>query len=690
MADELNFQIPKQGFDSYLYGIIPDDQAVLAGAFSVSMQQVRNIDKVTVPQFAKVAYSMESTVGLPLTNGTDIPTDTPLLTEAKVKTSLGSGVYGSYTTSNFFGAMSGLPYPWQALYEAITNIQTQKLINIYQELFLAVTWQQATIKLVQPYWYEIAIPYVPPTVSPNPPNPAHLLPEQIPNPAYNPALPPGPGNEPTIPNPDYSPIPYVNGSTGAETECPTYYSDAGQRQYYDWYYSLAITQYDGSGGYGRGTAPKPSVTISPNNVLASVQTIMGTNPNDCSSVNRKSYGRITTVINNGGRYKWLALDPQTNWVDKSGQDTCGNPPTPPIIPPRDFAWVQANIPKETITIEHPPIASLPVQVNGSKSTNGVNTPGDVWADPTLFPGPYVISGYPAGLQTLGTAFWPNPGNAVVQGYIDQANEEIQSIRTRTAQGFQQSSVLNTLWNITGIALKHEQRARYIAMAPVPVPWDVRTASYPTALYNLVDSIPEFATQTEPHMATQTLEHISNILTTGGQSTIAMMRQERNQDRLAEVGIELDNNMSDRLDIDLEKRLMSNGTLPGAVEGIESPDGNIYTIPAWPENTNPIAYWDCDENALRIVTGLKGGSVLPILEGAGCPIVNPEVPAGEGPLSPESSIDPAVDPVNIFVVEQPLPPEINTDFTGTTLKPSTYDVNDAIDKVIECNCTCWVN
>jgi hypothetical protein len=186
------------------------------------------------------------------------------------------------------------------------------------------------------------------------------------------------------------------------------------------------------------------------------------------------------------------------------------------------------------------------------------------------------------------------------------------------------------------------------------------------------------------MATQTLEHISNILTTGGQSTIAMMRQERNQDRLAEVGIELDNNMSDRLDINLEKRLMSNGTLPGAVEGIEAPDGNIYTVPAWPENTNPIAYWDCDANALRIVTGLKEGTVLPILEGDGCPIVNPEVPVGPGPL-PETE-----NPVNLFIVEEPLPPEVNTDYTGTTLKPGTYDVNDAIDKVIECNCTCWVN
>ena len=121
MADELNFQIPQQGYDSYLYGIIPDDQAVLAGAFSTSMQQIRNLDKISIEDFAKVAFSIESTVGLPLTAGTDIPTDTPLSTAAKIKTALGSGIYGTFTMSNFYGAMSGLPYPWQNWHQQSEN-----------------------------------------------------------------------------------------------------------------------------------------------------------------------------------------------------------------------------------------------------------------------------------------------------------------------------------------------------------------------------------------------------------------------------------------------------------------------------------------------------------------------------------------------------------------------------------------
>jgi hypothetical protein len=521
MADELNFQIPQQGFDSYLYGIIPDDQAVLAGAFSVSMQQVRNIDKVDAKQFAKIAYNMESTVGLPLVGGTDIPTDTPLSTAAKIKTALGSGVYGTYTTSNFFGAMSGLPYPWANLYDKIVELQTDTLKTIYQNLYLAVQWEQATAT-----------------------------------------------------------VQYSSYDDGFGT---TYYHVEG------------VTISDQGGGYLRENAAPPTITINGGSG-ATATLIMGTDVDSVGSNGGGTYGRVLSAT-----------------LTSSGTDT-------------------TTIPTATITAP----------------------PGPGWS----------------GM------------NAVVQGYIDAANNEIQAITTRSAQNFNASNVLNTLWNITGIALKHEQRARYIAMAPVPVPWDSRVSSYPTSLYVMVDGIPEFAAQTEPHMAAQTLEHISDLLSTGGQSIIAMMRQERNQDRLAEVGIELDNNLADRLSVDLTRQLMTNGVLPGAVEGIESPNGNIYTLPAWPEDTNPVAYWDCDESTIRIATGLQDGDIDPLLDGNECPIVNPEVPQGEGPI-PEP-------PINIFVVDNPLPPEINTDYTGTTLKPSTYDINDAIDKVIECNCDCWVN
>lgn len=522
MADELNFQIPQQGYDSYLYGIIPDDQAVLAGAFSTSMQQIRNLDKISLPDFAKVAFSIESTVGLPLTAGTDIPTDTPLSTAAKIKTALGSGVYGTYTTSNFFGAMSGLPYPWVNIYDKIKELETANLRLIYQNLYLAVQWEQAI-------------------------------------------------------------------ATVQSTESP-----AGV------WTVTGITITNPGGGYGRENAPAPTVTINGTPVTVTI----GTNDTDAGSDGNGTYGRITNIALPGG--------------------TFGSPPAITIDPP---------------------------------------------------PGP----GWPA-------------MNSIVQGYIDAANNEIQGITTSSAENFNASNVLNVLWNITGIALKHEQRARYIAMSPVPVPWDNRVASYPTSLYVIVDGIPEFAKQTEPHMAAQTLEHISNLLTTGGQSIVAMMRQERNQDRLAEIGIELDNNLKNSLDDALAKQLLVNGTLCGAVEGIESPDGCIYTLPAWPENVEPYAFWDCTINGLRKVNETTPGNILPLLNGTNCPVVNTEVPIG-----PSEPIDIDIgifidDTGNVpnFAQPDPLPPELDTTYTASPLAPSTFDINDAIDKVIECNCDCWVN
>lgn len=513
MADELNFQIPRQGYDSYLYGIIPDDQAVLAGAFSVSMQQIRNIDKINLPDFAKVAFSMESTVGLPLTGGTDIPTDTPLSTAAKIKTALGSGVYGTFTMSNFFGAMSGLPYPWQTIYEKIIELQTNTLKTIYQNLYLAVKWEQAG---------PVSVAYS--SVSP--------------------------GNFSLNVN---QPLPSGTG-----------------------------------GGYGRDGVLPTNVSVNGGQLSFTV----GTDPNDLAT-----YGKITKVT--------------------------GIPSGTTISP-----------------------------------TISVSTPN------------------PSG------SGWPSM-NAVVQGYINAANNEIQAITTSNAQNFTASTVLNTLWNITGIALKHEQRARYIAIPPVDVPYDNRASDYPTALYTFVDSIPNLGKQTLPHMAAQTLEHISDLRTVGGQSIVAMMRQERNQDRLAEIGIELDNNLKNDLDESLKEQLLVNGTLCGAVEGVESENGCIYTLPAWPENTEPYAYFDGDT---KLIEETVPGNILTLILGVEYPIVNPQVPAGPGDVIGPGLIDNTPN----FQIPDPLPVELDTTYTGTPLLPSTYNVNDAIDKVIECNCDCWVN
>jgi hypothetical protein len=559
MADELNFQIPQQGFDSYLYGIIPDDQAVLAGAFSVSMQQIRNIDKINIQEFAQVAYNIENMAGLPFAGGTNIPTDLQSAVFAKSKTALGSGIYGTWTMSNFFGCMSGLPYPLKNIYDGIKQLETDTLKTIYQNLYLAVTWNPAGTMTVN----------------------------------------------------------YTNDGFGN--------------------YTFQSVSYSQGGGYGRDGNPAPTVSIAG----ATGNFVIGTDPD-----NLNTFGKIIgdTFIASG---------------------TTTSPTTSVAIP---------------------------------------DPPGTNWTNI----------------------------NTEILAYVTAANNEIQSIKTASAQNFEASKILDVCWNITGTALKQEQRARNNFASPVTVPYDRWYNIAPTAFYVFVDSIPDLAKKTEPHQSAQTLEHISNIRNVGGQSVVGLMRESRNQERLAQVGIELDNNIPDRLEVQLQ-RMIFNGPLPKAVDGV-----NGYTIPANPAfecvtggspcdldvtveicAPKPVAFFDPNTQELQEMTGTGAGNISAIVNntslgpfgnGTG-PVVlldgqlppglpPPESACGEPP--PEDLIyTPTADlPVILYPVipigETPplngsnLVPQLNTAYTASTLIPSTYDINDAIDKVIECNCDCWVN
>jgi hypothetical protein len=139
----LNIQAVPQGLGEYLNGILPPDIAVAAGAFSVSMQQIKNITSVPIEKFAQVVNSLETTKDLNV-NGTSVPTDKTLAQQGLALIALGNGPYGTYTMSNFLGCMSGLPYLGIDIDGLIKNAQTTTLSNIYKQLYLAVTWERAT------------------------------------------------------------------------------------------------------------------------------------------------------------------------------------------------------------------------------------------------------------------------------------------------------------------------------------------------------------------------------------------------------------------------------------------------------------------------------------------------------------------------------------------------------------------
>ena len=375
-------QVLVEGFGSYLADILPPDIAVTAGAFGASMQQVKNITQIPIEKFAQVVANMETTQGLDLVNGTNVPTDVTEAQSAYDLVALGTGPYKTFTYSDFYGCMSGLSYNWSQLQTLITDLQTSNLITIYQTL-------------------------------------------------YN------------------------------------------------------------------------------------------------------------TIIAGPG--------------------------------------------------------------------------GDI------------------------PAF-----NIAVQAQIDLANAEIALIRTVRPGA---SVDLNDLYEQFGTQLGNEQLVRNTGLSPLPSPRDASINKYPIPIYSFTDTLPFYGKQTQPNMAAQTLEAISDLTFVAGQSVIAAMREARNQDRLNYVGVPLDNNIPDV--IEDQKEWIANGVLANSV-------------PAFPDNTLPLGYYDPITETYNI-------EAVPVDTG--------------GPLVPGSL---AKSPYQNLI-----PPQLSTLFTSDVLLPAQYNVSDAIEQVIDCNCDCWL-
>lgn len=580
-ADKITIQAPVYGYGSYLSTIVPADIATAAGAFSSAMQQVKNISAVPIEKFAQVVTNLETMVDLN-TNSDDtnlVPTNLPLRTKGRPKIALGSGPQGTYTMSDFFGCMSGVPYNGRSfnsalgdlesglagIYNKLTQLATTKLFNIYHETYLAVTWQRAKISISQPV-YSVNVQ------------------------SYNP--------------------------------------DTGQPRIDNWYYTISFRLTNTGGGYGRGNAPAPIITIAPNNVGASASCTIGTDDKNLPG----NFGRVKELTNVEFGVPYLY---QTTSVMES---SLPSQPAPPA---------------EVITIQAPPIETLPVQSNGSRSIVGQN-----------------VSGYAAsylGTVSEGVWFWPlggySPGmNGPITNYINQANIEIDSINTSNKDSCRR---LNDYWNAIGTQLTIEQQARQAALKPpLDTPRQNFLSVYPSTIFAFVDSIPQYGRNTEPHMSAQTLENISNWDTITGQSIVGMMRENRNQDRLTEIGISLDNNISDQLGKKQQAILITNGILPVSNETTD------VTPPATP------------------VVIIDGTDVVPdrigVIVNDEFIITNPEF--GDSVLD----IGNAEEPGSFAGTEYAnlIPPNLNSWYSSSTLMPSTYTVQDAIDEVVRCNCDCW--
>lgn len=353
----------------------------------------------------------------------------------------------------------------------------------------------------------------------------------------------------------------------------------------------------------------------------------------------------------------------------------------------------------TATIQCPPTATLPVDAAGNISTSGTNT-------------------------SSGTTGWSFM-DAVIQAYITQANTEIDAINKNKRLDCQS---LNDSWNATGAQLTIEQRARQNGFKPpLADPRENYMSFFPTVVYNFVDATAQYAKNTEPHMYSQTIENISNLQTPGGQSAVASMRQQRNQDRLTLLGIPLDNNIQDKLPYEQQKVLIANGRLPTGTTNSNIPSGatvstseSVTETPiATPiqEDANgnvitatPIGIYDPYSDTYLLTDPNYGGQQIPtpldngaaFIPNATRTNINPGtggISTGAlngsgfvpGTIGPNGAVTNGIGTPGSFAgspYTNLIPPELNAWYASNTLYPSTYTVSQAIEEVVRCNCDCW--
>lgn len=128
-----------KNWGTYLDGIIPDKDIIIAcGAFSMAMQQIKNVVNMDPLKLAQVVYELEVVdKGLPLINSTQgIPGNQEYLTEAASKIAFGSGPGGTYRMCDFFGAASGLPYVqyFRLIQPLMQQLMTPALRTIYANM----------------------------------------------------------------------------------------------------------------------------------------------------------------------------------------------------------------------------------------------------------------------------------------------------------------------------------------------------------------------------------------------------------------------------------------------------------------------------------------------------------------------------------------------------------------------------
>jgi hypothetical protein len=177
----------------------------------------------------------------------------------------------------------------------------------------------------------------------------------------------------------------------------------------------------------------------------------------------------------------------------------------------------------------------------------------------------------------------------------------------------------------------------------------------------------------------------------------MLREARNQARLQEAGIPLDNNIENKLTKTQEAELIGNGILPNSVPASNglipyptpAPSTNgtfVDTVPATLStelgNTDPYGYYNpTNERYYNTNNNYLGSGQTNNIGQINVGGVGQLVDIGEA-IEPGSFAGSRYSNL--------ISPELSVIYASDILLPATYSVQEAIDEVIRCNCDCWDN
>ena len=389
------------------------------------------------------------------------------------------------------------------------------------------------------------------------------------------------------------------------------------------------------------------------------------------------------------------------------------------------SW-QLTIP--TATIQCPPTAGLPITSSGAIATGGTNT-------------------------SAGTTGWPQPMNQVLQAYIQQANEEISKILSSnsTIANYLNTYWNN---RGSQLLIEQRTRYKALAPVSVPKdffanPYPTTIYGFIDSLPQLSqDTRPHMAAQTLE--AISNLGTVGGQSTVGtmrqerNQSRLQLLGIDQDNN----IPDELSDDETKQLTTNGTAPLARPGTGIAStglasITGLGS-EADEYTLPAWHSTAIPsteVVETENDvPNLAGVITPIPSGVYIPpnlantldpnnlantvdpnnlantvdpndnindlpgfqpkaatapgditsIIENYPVPVVAPIVATGPTVLSINPSDypiiiqpAPAYDPTN-------LPSNLDPNYISSTLIPSVPSVQEAIDRVIECNCDCWVS